>query len=217
VAQISGIKRLALGLSVMGLGFVGALPFRHAPALRPNADDSAQEQITLGGGVALQVPGETSLGSLPGSDAPPTLTVDEQQQPAVEQLLDEPALVKLAPPPRLPDHYQPLFQSDRQRQQDAGHVVSSPYVTARSRKPRRHTIHDGDTLESLAVRYLGDADRATDILEANRQVLSDPEILPIGVQIVIPRGELPPSGQDGGVSAASELEPLPSVGLFRGR
>ncbi len=55
------------------------------------------------------------------------------------------------------------------------------------RSPRIHTIVDGDTLERLAQRYLGDARREGEIFAANRGVLSDPELLPIGATIVIPQ------------------------------
>jgi nucleoid-associated protein YgaU len=49
-----------------------------------------------------------------------------------------------------------------------------------------HRVVDGDTLPSLAQRYLGDAARAGEILEANRDVLSNPELLPIGAALKIP-------------------------------
>lgn len=52
--------------------------------------------------------------------------------------------------------------------------------------PRTHKIVDGDTLPALAQRYLGSAARAREILDANRDVLSDPELLPIGVELKIP-------------------------------
>ncbi len=51
---------------------------------------------------------------------------------------------------------------------------------------RTHTVVDGDTLASLAERLLGSADRAKEILAANRQVLADPRLLPIGTELKIP-------------------------------
>lgn len=50
----------------------------------------------------------------------------------------------------------------------------------------RHRVKDGDTLASLAERYLGNADRAPALFEANRDVLSDPDLLPIGAVLKIP-------------------------------
>jgi nucleoid-associated protein YgaU len=53
---------------------------------------------------------------------------------------------------------------------------------------RKHRIRDGDTLPVLARRYLGDAARANEIFEANRQLLSRPDILPLGKVLQIPVG-----------------------------
>lgn len=52
--------------------------------------------------------------------------------------------------------------------------------------PRVHRVVDGDTLEDLAARFLGDATRAGEIFGANRRLLSDPNVLPLGVELTIP-------------------------------
>jgi hypothetical protein len=52
--------------------------------------------------------------------------------------------------------------------------------------PRTHIVIDGDSLSRLAGRYLDDPRRSADIFEANRGVLADPELLPIGAELVIP-------------------------------
>jgi nucleoid-associated protein YgaU len=49
-----------------------------------------------------------------------------------------------------------------------------------------HTIVDGDTLAKLAQKYLGSANRAGELFAYNRDVLSDPELLPIGGELRIP-------------------------------
>ncbi len=51
---------------------------------------------------------------------------------------------------------------------------------------RRHRIAVGDTLPKLAARYLGDRDRYLEIFHANEQLLCDPRLLPIGVEVEIP-------------------------------
>ncbi len=51
---------------------------------------------------------------------------------------------------------------------------------------RRHRIAEGDTLRRLAEKYLGNPERYLDIFQANSDVLFDPRLLPIGVEIVIP-------------------------------
>lgn len=52
----------------------------------------------------------------------------------------------------------------------------------------RHRIADGDTLASIARRYYGDEQRARELYELNRNVLRDPELLPIGTELVVPGG-----------------------------
>ncbi len=52
--------------------------------------------------------------------------------------------------------------------------------------PRTHKVVDGDTLAALGERYLGSKEAAGAIFAANREVLSDPQILPIGVELKIP-------------------------------
>ncbi|QDU88121.1 LysM domain/BON superfamily protein [Pirellulimonas nuda] len=51
---------------------------------------------------------------------------------------------------------------------------------------RTHVLTDGDTLPKLAERYLGSAELWPALYEANRSVLSHPELLPIGVEIIAP-------------------------------
>ncbi len=72
-------------------------------------------------------------------------------------------------------------------------VARRPPIDAPRVEPQRHKIRDGDTLSSLAERYLGDARRAVEIFEANREVLTDPDLLPLGKYLTIPQlRELPP-------------------------
>lgn len=50
----------------------------------------------------------------------------------------------------------------------------------------QHTIRDGDSLYSLAQRYLGDGQREMELYAENRHVLQNPQILPIGITLRIP-------------------------------
>lgn len=78
-----------------------------------------------------------------------------------------------------------------------------------------HTIADGDTLEDLAEEHLGSRLRWTEIYNANPEILDDPEVLPLGVTIVIlPR--LQPSTSPP-VTAADGLVPVSSRDLQRFR
>jgi len=52
--------------------------------------------------------------------------------------------------------------------------------------PSRHRIAEGDTLRRIAEKYLGSRDSYLDIYQANQDVLFDPQLIPIGVEIMIP-------------------------------
>lgn len=51
---------------------------------------------------------------------------------------------------------------------------------------RRHRVVEGDTLWSIAERYLGDGSRWREVLEANRERIVDPGDLPVGIWLVLP-------------------------------
>jgi len=55
-----------------------------------------------------------------------------------------------------------------------------------------HRIVNGDSLPALAARYLGSADRAEEIFDANRDRLSSADALPIGLELRIPPREATP-------------------------
>ncbi|HVT27886.1 MAG TPA: LysM domain-containing protein [Lacipirellulaceae bacterium] len=52
--------------------------------------------------------------------------------------------------------------------------------------PRTHVVVDGDSLERIASRYLSDPARSHEIYELNRDVLTSPDLLPIGAELKIP-------------------------------
>jgi hypothetical protein len=65
-------------------------------------------------------------------------------------------------------------------------------IPAAEPAPQRiHRVVDGDTLAKLAARYLGSSDRYGEIFAANRPLLSTPDLLPIGAQLVIPPRQRP--------------------------
>jgi nucleoid-associated protein YgaU len=53
---------------------------------------------------------------------------------------------------------------------------------------RIHVVHEGDALDALAKRYLGDEARALEIFDLNREALENPHVLPLGVELRIPSG-----------------------------
>jgi len=68
----------------------------------------------------------------------------------------------------------------RRQDADAADVDSAP--------GRTHVVVDGDSLAKLADRYLDDPALDDEIFRLNRDVLTDPDVLPIGVELRIPDG-----------------------------
>ena len=120
-------------------------------------------------------------------------------------------------PPTIPAAYEPLVKSERtepsflqaqeeqtaqvlpKRLQDLAQSQPRPVqnhrrpIQARHQEvtvqipPRPYRIRDRDTLESIAKRFLGDANRAGELFDQNRGILARPDILPIGQTILIPQ------------------------------
>ena len=49
-----------------------------------------------------------------------------------------------------------------------------------------HTVKSGDTLSAIAKKLLGSANRYTEIFNANKDQLSDPDKIKVGQKLVIP-------------------------------
>lgn len=65
-------------------------------------------------------------------------------------------------------------------------VGDLPPTWSRRSDQRLHRVADGDTLESIAQQYFGSALRADEIRRANTETLPNPNVLPIGIELVIP-------------------------------
>ena len=61
-----------------------------------------------------------------------------------------------------------------------------PSLEVADPRQRIHVVHQGDSLDRLAKRYLGDEARALEIFDLNREVLENPHLLPIGAELQIP-------------------------------
>lgn len=99
----------------------------------------------------------------------------------------------------------PEVQQPQPQQAYVPPVQPQPVRSFAPAQPRqRHRLVDGDTLPKLAERYLGRADLDWAIYEANRGVLSDPQLLPLRVEITIPStAELDSLRQGGGVAPSA--------------
>jgi hypothetical protein len=83
---------------------------------------------------------------------------------------------------------------------------------------RTHTVAPGETLGGIAQRYLGSAGEWRRVLEANRDRISNPDLIRPGMELVIPGGSTAPAGanvlgfQSGGTALG-----LPNMGSYDAR
>ena len=176
---------IVLAGAVLLLGLAGASLFRRPMPGAPPADADGQSsgreagQTPLGSGNGVS-PGE------PGAVPPTAIPAYSARRPDhANAPLPVPPRVPATPPAAAarPPHAQPPVAGPRP---DAGVVRVPPPTSVGDARPRAHIIVDGDTLPRLAAQYLGNAERWREILETNREVLSDPEVLRLGAELRIP-------------------------------
>jgi nucleoid-associated protein YgaU len=184
-------RKTALALGTLALGVCAALPFQKrsdkaspAPVLSQSTRDSDLKWRGLD--VALE-PKPHAVHS-PAID--PIQNQPIPRNPQRETVVRKaPSLEASTPPPEFSSTYLPSTPKK------PASPISAPNSTPASNSadesaqvpPLHHKIADGDSLQQLAKKYLGSERRYREIFEANRKVLSDPDLLPIGAEIVIPR------------------------------
>ena len=173
-------KLVAAG-AVLAVGFALAWPMR-----RSGEPDPAPAASPV---VAAQPPRETPTGPtrLEFSGATASAPAAESAPPVSPTPLVDPLAASLAPATAaaLPSAAEPPAAAA------PGPVYTTiadvvPSDDAPPAGERLHVIHDGDTLERLAKRYLGDESRAVEIFDLNQDVLANPHVLKIGVELRIP-------------------------------
>lgn len=185
-AAAANYGKVALAVVVLGLGIAGAMLFRRSgPQLSPiEAEDSPLVLREESAGprylAEAQSPAGTAGRATATSASNATAGAPLASISPFEQ--DDPG------PPPIDATYprEPAPDDSTLRPLAAGPTIDATAADDDRPVVRTHRIADGDDLKSLAERYLGDAARAAEIYEANRHVLIDPEVLPIGVELAIP-------------------------------
>ena len=211
------VKTIAVALVVLGItvGAAYLLFGRRATPQTTGQSESADEARSRNesprlGNVPLQVPPESGTSPAIGLYDP---AARDGEGVAPSGNVVPARLDRLEPTPELAARYRSLLDppgtstgdriadvDENRSNVDENRRPSSP------QPPRRHEIVDGDTLAELARRYLGSSDRWIEIYQANRQTLSDPELLPIGLELVIP-GDSPAAVRDATSSSPAQLSP----------
>jgi nucleoid-associated protein YgaU len=178
--MVSRKQKLIAAGAVLGVGLALALLFRRdepAPMATIAATMTTQAASALVTPTPLPVPVTAFDGQLsPLSPTPAVnagLTLDHVPAPAaIEPPL--PPEFDVASPGR------PVYAS----------MADEPGASAAANSPfRAHVVHNGDTLERLAERYLADGARAVELFDLNRDVLENPHLLPIGAELRIPTSD----------------------------
>ena len=199
--------KTALAFCVLLVGVCAAMLFRHDRPRPTPPGPNAEEDLLLryrtdaaALGVRPRGAGRStsSLRNSPGASASP-------RSATIVTPLD-----RHEPPPSLAPDYP---ETDRPASSRWGVSMDMmlPITTPADETARTHKVVDGDTLAALAERYLGSSARAEEIYQSNRDVLRDPEPLPIGVELKLPLRagrSAPTSAPSSGVSPPRPLVPV---------
>jgi phage tail protein X len=189
-------SRVLIAFGVVLVGLCAALPFRQStPSLAPVSRPVVPLALTLRQPASpLELAPKNDVSPAVGLEAIAASVAPAASDPRVLAAERSPDLKNLAPPPALPVSFQPLAE----RPPASDWRPERPPLPAKpAAKPRRYRVRDGDTLEKLAERFLANRERAAEIFEANRHVLARPDLLPLGVTIILPSRE-----------STEELEPV---------
>jgi nucleoid-associated protein YgaU len=157
------------------------------PLLRPQpANDPGVTSAGQASSAPTQSDGAGAPMPLPSVSGPTIVQLGQiaTSRPAAEPERAESALPPIAAAPgpaSLPAVDSPsLPRPEPLVRATAGRPAAPP------RPSRQHRIVDGDTLPRLADYYLGDERRYLEIFQANRHLLVQPDLLPLGERLWIP-------------------------------
>ncbi len=193
-------RKLVTAGCILAGGFLLAWPFRISPT-KPNGPSPPGEVPTTilrasnGDPIAQSAPARANeLPTAPGHVVARMASTSELADEArvgtgLESfdLANHPALARQespvtssVPPPAKP--------TEDKMAKPAYNIVGAAIQSTTTPWPKEliHVVTNGDTLEKLAERYLNDAGRALEIFDLNRDQLSNPHLLPIGVELRIP-------------------------------
>ncbi len=177
--------KTALAFCVLLAGVCAAMLFHHDRPRPAVPDSNAEEELLLryrvDAGIRPKGAGRSARALWSATEA-----AASPRPATVVTPLD-----RHEPPPSLAPDY-PKTDRPVSSRWGASMEMMLPITAPADATARTHKVVDGDTLTALADRYLGSAARAQELYEANRDVLHDPELLPIGVELKLPPRPLAP-------------------------
>ena len=166
--------KAALGLCVVLVGVCAAMLFRHDRPRPASPATDVEEETLLRWRVESASPRGLVRQSTGGARPATVVTPLDRRES----------------PPSLAPNY-PAADRPASSQWGVPMEMMLPMAPPANETARTHTVVDGDTLASLAEHYLGSAARAQEIFQANRNLLSDPDLLPIGAELKLPSSKRP--------------------------
>lgn len=177
--------------------------------------------------VSIPVGNEPAAWTAPAADVTPQITVgDPFMPPAPPQPLPRVPLelmgsgpeftgtyrstLDLPPPPLLDGPEPPPAQVAWTTQPATAPRQSDVQTIPAALVPPTYIVRDGDDLTSIATRFYGHPAAAGAIWTANRRVLSDPEVLPIGGELTLPPPWTIALVRPGSGTGPTPIEPRPA-------
>jgi hypothetical protein len=202
-------RRYLLAGGVIAGGAALAWPFRHSQPVSPQtlAVNHEVPGVTWTPPQDLTSQVHPHSGTSPVPELTPATMPSRLTRPAAYQTVPASGapIESLPAPPLLPMAYESLLvpvgseTTPKSAPANSNLPVHEPLLPSADEiaaakeanvKPgplwRKHRIVEGDNLAALAQRYLGDPTRAGEIHVANIDRLTSPDILPLGVTLLIP-------------------------------
>jgi nucleoid-associated protein YgaU len=180
-AMMDPAVKIALALCVLLAGMCASLMFRNnQPGPTPLVANLDEPSLPDDRSDALAIRSRAIRRAAPVDDREPQSAPSDVPSATVVTPMD-----RHEPPPSLSSEY-PAAERKAGSRWGASMEMMLPVVKPADESAGTHRVVDGDTLAALAERYLGSADRADDLYQANRDVLQSPRLLPIGAELKIP-------------------------------
>ena len=172
--------RLTVVAVVLLIGVGSAMLFRKQTSEAETADKTTPDPL-----LVRKVPTEAARPATVVRAAEPNAAGGTNAPPDVSVIRNASGR-KVVPPPDLDTTFSTPFMPKRPEADEPERLPATGTPPGDKPTHRVRIVVDGDSLKSLAKRYLGDANRFMEIYEANRDVLANPDLLPIGTKLKIP-------------------------------
>jgi phage tail protein X len=238
MGRLAGVVRFLVGASMVAGGATLAMPFARLLMAGLQAAGYGSAVPALGAApplsqpaAAVQQPAQAPAAApqaswmVPDAALPPPVELrgDYAPPPAPERLPAVPAslgaegpgmngayrsTLAVPPPPLLDAHAAPPAVATEQQRSSAALPGALAGGVA---PPAAYVIRDGDDLTGISVRFYGHPAAAAAVWEANRDVIPDPSILPIGATLRMPPPWSIPGLPGAAATVGRSIEPPPSA------